>query len=268
MILSFSKFQGAGNDFILVDDRSNVFPCSPAKVVRTLCHRRFGIGADGLILLQSSAKADFRMRIFNSDGNEPSMCGNGIRCLLQFIRSLGFREDAYRIETMHSVLLCRFIGERISVAMGKPQVLHWGIKVPLCGGEETMYVVHTGVPHAVLFVEDLENAEVFKKGKEIRHHPAFAPEGVNVNFAKLGDSGNVLIRTYERGVEDETLACGTGAAASAVAAMELYALGCPIRVKTASGDEIEVNITESVSGGKEIEILGKATFVYEGQIEI
>jgi diaminopimelate epimerase len=268
MYFSFSKYQGAGNDFILVDDRAGSFPAQQVKFIEKLCNRRFGIGADGLILLQSSNCARFRMRIFNADGREVSMCGNGIRCLVQYIRSLGFKEDEFLIETMHATIPCSIHGDKVRVLLGKPHVLHWGVQIEEGNEQHEAFVVNTGVPHAVIFVEELEFYPVEEIGRRIRHHPLFAPNGVNVNFAKMVADGTLRMRTYERGVESETLACGTGAAAVALAAAQKWQLSNPIRVISSAKEYLEVCIQDALSGGKEIEMLGGAMFVFEGRIGV
>ena len=260
MVLSFAKYQGAGNDFIVIDDRIAFFPAHDGAIIRRLCHRQKGIGADGVILLQESDKADFRMRIFNADGGEPSMCGNGIRCLVHYIRGLGFKSSSFKIETMHSVLACQAFDEKVGVFMGAPHIMHWGIEVL----NMTAYVLDTGVPHAVIFVSDLDNLDVFNLGRAIRTHKLFAPNGVNVDFAAFpSHEGVVRVRTYERGVEAETLACGTGAAAVAYVAHVLFGLESLVPILTASGETLEIHREE-----KELLMIGPATPVFHGRIEI
>jgi len=264
--LSFLKYQGSGNDFILIDDRSNFFPLENRRVIQFLCSRNWGVGADGLILLQTSNLAHFRMRIFNSDGLEADLCGNGLRCLVLYLRDLGFKEEVLNIETERSVVSCCTQGENIHVKLPPPKVLYWGVRI----GEETSYevfVVNTGVPHAIVFVEDLEEFPVDVIGPWIRFHPHFSSEGVNVNFVKVGVDKSLRIRTYERGVEGETLACGTGAAAAALVAFQKEPMPPLIRVITKSGESLEFTIEES-SEGKQIEMQGKASFVFEGRIEV
>ncbi len=263
MKLSFFKYQGSGNDFILIDDRSCFFPAEDEKMIRFLCSRNFGIGADGLILLQASTLADFRMRIFNSDGLEADFCGNGLRCLVLYLKDLGFQEDTFRIETQQSIAACFIQGNKITAQLPHPKVLHWGITVE----DHEAYVVNTGVPHAVLFVEDLEEVPVASIAPTIRFHPHFGPEGVNVNFVKVGADGTLRMRTYERGIEGETLACGSGAAAAALVVSQKENLSLPIRVMTKSGDTLEFSIKE-LPEGKKIEMQGSACFVFEGRIEI
>ena len=255
MRFPFSKYHGAGNDFILIDDRIPFFPAADCERIRKLCDRRLGIGADGLILLQSSQKADFRMRLFNADGGEPGMSGNGIRCLVSFIHSLGIERDLYRIETGQAVRVCQILDGKVAVSMGPVHVLHRGLKLALQHEVVSMEVLHTGVPHAVVFVDDLDAVDVASKGKEIRHHPHFQPEGVNVNFAMRGAEGHLRMRTYERGVEAETLACGTGAVAVA------SATNAPGYILPASGEMLEVRID-----GENTQLIGPAQLVFTGEI--
>jgi diaminopimelate epimerase len=262
----FSKYQGSGNDFIVIDDRSASFPLHNQQLIRFLCARNWGIGADGLILLQTSSIADYRMRIFNPDGLEADLCGNGLRCLILYLKDLGFKEEEFRIETQKATLSCGMLGTIIRTQLPIPRVLHWGIAL----GEEVSYevfVVDIGVPHAVIFVEDLEEYPVEILGKWIRLHPRFAPDGVNVNFVKVASDGSLRIRTYERGIEGETLSCGTGAAAAALVSFQKKVQSSPLRVMTKSGECLEFSIEESLEG-KRIEMQGKAAFVFEGRIDM
>ena len=263
MKLFFSKYQGSGNDFILIDDRSSFFPIQDEKMIRFLCSRHFGVGADGLILLQTSTLAHFRMRIFNSDGKEADFCGNGIRCLILYLKNLGFQEEAFLIETQQATLPCSIQGNTVTAQLPHPKVLHWGVTV----GEQEAFVVHTGVPHAVIFVEDLDEVPVSTLAPRVRFHPHFGPDGVNVNFVKVGSDGTLRMRTYERGIEGETLACGSGAAAAALVASQRESLSSPIRVMTKSGETLEFSVRELLEG-KKIEMQGNASLVFEGCIEV
>jgi diaminopimelate epimerase len=265
MLLSFSKYQGAGNDFIIIDDRFCQFPVDDRELIQRLCFRNLGIGADGLILLQHSSCAEFRMRIFNADGKEASMCGNGLRCLVKYLKDLGFKAEKFRIETEAKVLECSYHGGKVSVNFPSPKVLHWGISLQEGGISEEIFVVDTGVPHAVIFVEDLEGCLVEKRGRELRLHPKFSPHGVNVNFVKVTSDGTARIRTYERGVEGETLACGTGAAAVAFVLFEKAGQGGSIRVMPKSGESLEFLAENPLKG---IEMRGNAEFVFEGGVQI
>jgi diaminopimelate epimerase len=256
MQFNFFKFEGAGNDFILLDDRLCSFPADQELLIQSLCHRQKGIGADGLILLQESNSADFRMRIFNSaNGKEAAMCGNGLRCLIAFLCKLGMPEKEYRIETLAGILSAGFKNEQIFFSYPRPKIIRKSLQ------NVSLLLLDVGVPHAVLFVDQVEEMDVTKIGREISLHSYFsASNGVNVNFAQLEAPNRVLARTYERGVEAETLACGTGAAAIALAAHEEYGLSNKIKIIPKSQEEIEVEISDL------LEVAGPATFVYEGTI--
>jgi diaminopimelate epimerase len=268
MFLSFSKYQGAGNDFIIIDDRAGIFPIDNASFISKLCHRRFGVGADGLLLFQTSTYANYRARIFNSDGKEVGMCGNGMRCFVHYLHSLGFKEDTFLIETMHDSISGSIRGDKISIKLERPQVLHWGMHLEEEGHLWEAYVVHMGVPHAVIFTEDLDGLDVDRLGRKIRHHPSFAPEGVNVNFAKMGADGSVKVRTYERGVEGETLSCGTGAAAVALTAVQKWNVPSPVRISPLSKHCLEVYVGQTKLGEKELELVGGAECVFEGKFAV
>lgn len=245
MKLSFSKYHGAGNDFILIDDRALFFPDKNDQLIRKLCERRYGIGADGLILVQKSTCADLKMRIFNADGHETEMCGNGLRCLIHFTQSIG----TTRVETMHSVLTCSFDGENITVDM------------PLSSFQEledAQYLLNTGVPHLILFTSDLKTLDVKNKGRELRNlHNA------NVNFIQISEDQTVHIRTYERGVEDETHACGTAAAAAALVAAKKHGLPNPLKIMPLSREPLHATVHPS-----HIQISAPAHFIFRGVMDI
>ncbi|MEI6531509.1 MAG: diaminopimelate epimerase [Chlamydiota bacterium] len=250
----FSKYQGAGNDFIVLDNRKNIFTVDRAEI-KKLCHRRLGIGADGIIWLTDSKTADFGMRIFNADGSEAEMCGNGVRCLAAFLRrSCISTKEKFSLETMQRQLTVTFQGSIIEVEMGAPTHI---------ARHTDLTVLNTGVPHAVIFNEKIEALEISRLGPEIRYHARFAPQGVNVNFVeKIGPSA-LAIRTYERGVEAETLACGTGCTAAAIAAHLVLEMPSPITVKTASDELLTISFTPDF---QDVKMAGNATFVFEGHL--
>ena len=262
MHFSFAKYHGLGNDFILIDDRNEGFPAEDAPLIVKLCRRRTGVGADGLILLQDSFKADYTMRIFNSDGKETEMWGNGLRWFMAYLGDLGLSLTKNRILVGGKSYTCAFQGELISVLMGKAEDVSWNIKVPLQGQEVMVHYLNTGVPHVVVFVDDVDQIDVEQVGKEIRWHPIFQPKGVNASFASEMASGGFKMRTYERGVEGETNACGTGAAAVAHAASKMLGKSSPITLWTC----LQEKLTMSLSDDGELEMLGGATYVYRGHI--
>ncbi|MBS0648634.1 MAG: diaminopimelate epimerase [Verrucomicrobia bacterium] len=256
MQFSFAKYQGAGNDFILIDDEKMRFPLEDASYISRLCHRRFGIGADGVVLLQSSEKADFRMRIFNADGKEAAQCGNGLRCLVDFIHQKGHRAQHFLIETQKRIIPCSWDSGLITIDFGPAEWLLEDFSLD----DFSLHLINTGVPHLVAFVDQLNMSDFKSMGAKLRHHAAFSPEGANVNFAQLqGDK--IYVRTYERGVEDETLACGTGAAAVAIAALKKYSLKNPVCIVPASKEELLVEATEET-----IRLKGPATCVFYGYV--
>lgn len=258
MQLNFSKFEGAGNDFILLDDRPYSFPVKHKRLIQSLCHRQKGIGADGLILLQESRNADFRMRIFNStNGKEAAMCGNGLRCLIAFLCKLGLNQEKYQIETLAGILSAGFKNKQIFFSYPRPNMIRTRIE------NFPLLLANVGVPHAVLFVDQLQEIDITSIGRKIGSHSHFSgSNGVNVNFAQLNPPDTVFTRTYERGVEAETFACGTGAAAVALAAHEEFGLEQKLKIIPKSQETIEVEISE------QLEVIGPATFVYEGNINI
>lgn len=262
MSLVFSKYHGGGNDFIIIDDRSLAFACSDMSLISSLCSRRFGIGADGLILLQPSNLADFRFRIFNADGSEAALCGNGLCCFIAYLRDLGFVKPIFHIETEKEILQCSFEGDRVSVKLPAPKILHW--ELYLEEEQDRFFILDTGVPHAVCLVEELKEYPVDVVGRRIRFHPAFASiGGVNVNFVKVEGDDTIRIRTYEKGVEGETYSCGTGAAAAAIVANQLGLKTSPIRVIPRSGESFEFFL-EDTTVEKEVTMLACTSFVFTG----
>jgi diaminopimelate epimerase len=264
----FSKYVGSGNDFILIDNRDLSFNTTDHVQISKLCHRQWGIGADGIILLENSHIADYKMRIFNADGYEAEMCGNGIRCFFKFINSFLGSKTAYAIETFESVVFVEkdLRTEEIKVAMQEPFDLCWNKDLEI--GSETLKVHHlnTGVPHTVIFTSEILDDDIHIKAPKIRYHQDF-PKGTNVNFATISGNSTVTVRTYERGVEGETLSCGTGATAVALAAAYIHNLKLPIKVNTKSGVELEINCTLNQSIIKDVTMKGPAVLVYTGNFK-
>lgn len=202
------------------------------------------------------------MRIFNADGSEAEMCGNGIRCLAKFIEELGLHALAFTVQSQHRIHRIALSQEGVSVEMGAPEDIQWDIKVPLPIGALNVHRLNTGVPHVVEFVEDLEAVDLSARGSFVRHHPLFSPQGTNYNAAKLM-GGFVSMRTFERGVEAETLACGTGATAVALAAAQVYGLKSPVHVHTSAGDVLKVHFDGTSQLPIGIWLSGSAHKVYE-----
>lgn len=257
--IPFSKYQGAGNDFILVDQRERQYlKVSDKATIARLCHRRFGIGADGLILLQSHPDYDFEMAYFNADGGQGSLCGNGGRCIVAFARQLGLIESR-----------CRFLAaDGPHEAYIRPN--GW-VDLKMNDIEEVekgagFYFLNTGSPHYVEFVGNLDQVDVCRRGREIRYSERFREEGTNVNFVGA-TPGGIAVATYERGVEDETLSCGTGATASAIAHFLAQPgqgpQAVPIQTK---GGELEVRFTPQPRGFTDVWLCGPAVRVFEGMV--
>ena len=246
------KLHGNGNDFVLVDEfEKEIIPENEKpKFVKAMCDRRFGVGADGALFVQPSAVADARFRYFNSDGSEAEMCGNGIRCFSRYLVEEGYAKPGIiRVETLVGVLEL-FVNEQfmVRVNMGKVKTSaeeipakreFWGGKLEVKGKSFSLYAVNSGVPHVVIFMDEneLESFDIIPIAREIRYSDLF-PEGTNVNFASVVGANELKIRTYERGVEDETLSCGTGSVASAYVAVKEGLVSEPVRVHTRGGDLI------------------------------
>ena len=269
MVLDFTKMNGAGNDFVLIDNRARKVSLSIDQVVR-LCDRHRGVGADGLLLLVPSAtgKADWAWVFYNSDGSTGEMCGNGARCFARFVQRLTSVKGGLTFETEAGVITASFHGDRVTVSLTRPGELRLNQQVPLAGGAQTIHSLNTGVPHAVLFVPDADKAMVLQLGKEIRRHQQFAPKGTNVNFVQLVGPNHIRVRTFERGVEGETLACGTGVTASALIATRLHGFSSPVKVQVQGGDQLEVSFKEDHGAFAHVQLTGPAEFVFEGRIEI
>ena len=269
MHLDFVKMSGAGNDFIVADNRDGLLDLTREQVAK-LCHRQFGIGADGLMLLVpcASGKAEWAWQFWNSDGSDAEMCGNGARCFGRYIQKLTGAADKTTFETAAGVITATFHGERVTVGLTAPHGLHLGEKVATSAGELTVHSLNTGVPHAVVFVPDADKAMVQSLGHELRFHPHFKPRGTNVNFAEVKGPDFIRVRTYERGVEGETLACGTGVTASALVSSRVHGFRSPVRVQVQGGDELRVGFVERDGVFSDVELNGPATFVFEGRVTI
>ncbi len=259
-MLGFSKLQGTGNDFIIIDNMDGKFEdfigaTDLPLAVKLLCRRRLGVGADGLILVEPSKIADFKWQFFNSDGSTANMCGNGARCVARFAFKKGITRPEMRFETNVGIVKAVVDGSIVKVSLPKPRILNENLNIEGIDGT----LVDAGVPHFVVFVDDLEGINVNGIGRKIRISRILMPEGANVDFVKL-ESNGISIRTYERGVESETLACGTGSVASALVASRKFDLKSPIKVSVKSGESLTVFIDDSVF------LEGPTTWVYEGYI--
>jgi diaminopimelate epimerase len=255
MTYQFYKYQGTGNDFVMIDNRTSLFPKENKALIAEMCHRRFGIGADGLILLENAAGYDFRMTYFNADGGEGSMCGNGGRCTVAFAKFLKIFEQRTRFTAIDGAHEASLEEDWIHLKM-----------IPVKGIETQpeYYFLNTGSPHTVTFVDNLTSFPVVSAGREIRYSSRFAEAGTNVNFAEIINENDLFVRTYERGVEDETYSCGTGVTACALAAADYFKLISPIKIKTLGGSlQVSFN-AEGAQSFQEIYLAGPAVQVFEG----
>jgi diaminopimelate epimerase len=267
-MLRFTKMNGAGNDFILFDNRSGDIDLDRNQIER-LCDRHRGIGADGILLLEKPTNhADFRMRYFNADGGEAEMCGNGARCFAQFANKVGGQKPKISFETPAGVISADLKGGLVTLRMTEPTDLRLNVDLPMTAEKKTVYFINSGVPHVVIPVTKLEEADVRREGAAIRYHKMFSPNGTNVNFIEKRGPNKIAIRTYERGVEDETLACGTGIVASALIFAAREKSSSPITVLARGGDELQVGFEKVEGRFRNVTLTGPAEFVFEGEIEI
>lgn len=256
MIIPFYKYQGTGNDFVMIDNRSAIFDANDSVLVAKICHRRFGIGGDGFILLENEKGYDFKMVYFNADGKQGSMCGNGGRCIVQFAHDLGVIENKTKfiaVDGPHDAFIENGL---VHLKM---------IDVNQIENNGDSFFMNTGSPHYVKSVTNIDQYPVFEEGKKIRYSDHFKPGGTNVNFTEFKD--NVLhVRTYERGVEDETYSCGTGVTASAIAA-SFIGIKSPIKIQTLGG-ELGVSFAKTGTAFHEIYLIGPALKVFKGELTL
>ncbi|MDP8217798.1 MAG: diaminopimelate epimerase [Candidatus Theseobacter exili] len=266
--IEFEKMTGAGNDFIIIDNRKGQFPDNPV-LVESLCRRKVSVGADGVILLEKSEEADFAMRIFNADGSEAEMCGNGARCIARFAFNRKIAGASMRFMTGAGIVSAQVSAGEVVLDMGFSGLPELDVQIDVNGTSLQVYYLVMGVPHTILFVDNIETIDVEKYGQAIRNHDRFHPAGTNVDFVKIEGENRISVRTYERGVEAETLACGTGVSASAILASMVGNVKKPVKAVTKSGDILVVDFKSGDAGEAENVVLtGPAVSVYEGKIEI
>jgi len=261
--INFWKLQGSGNDFVLVDARKGKIG-DYKKMALNFCCRKFGIGADGLLVIESSKTSDFKMRIFNSDASEAEMCGNGARCA-----GLWCGKKYARFDTLAGTIETKLlIGGAVKTRFTDPLGIKLDIPVNVFGRVIKVSSINTGVPHAVVFVDSLDEIDVKEVGREIRFHEVFSPAGTNVNFVEVTDKNFIRLRTYERGVEDETLACGTGSVASALIFGLKNDLSGKIKVKNKSGEVTTVYFSRENDKFYDVWLEGKAFLTFTGKVEV
>lgn len=265
--IPFVKMSGTGNDFIIIDHRKPKIALEGMQeFARRVCRRKFSVGADGLFLLEPSEVADFKWRFFNSDGSIAEMCGNGARCVARFAYMHGIASARMQFETLAGIIEASVFDIYVSVRMTPPQNLLLDQKLSVEGREFQYHSVDTGVPHVVVFVDDVDRTDVVTLGRAIRFHKRFHPAGTNVNFAGQR-GGGFKVRTYERGVEDETMACGTGAVASALISALHFSASAPVEITTSGEDTL--TILFDITDGTEIKnvfLKGPTRVVYKGEL--
>lgn len=259
----FFKMTASGNDFIIIDNREKLIDRSfpdLSSFVRKLCRRNFSVGADGVILVERSDRAFFKWRFFNSDGSEAEMCGNGGRCVARFAYEMGIAPETMTFEIQTGIIRAEVKGMRVKIQLHDPHSLCLDKRIRIDDEEVIINSVNTGVPHVVMIYEKIEDAPVEELGRKIRFHSTFSPSGTNVNFVKILKDDEIMVRTYERGVEGETYACGTGVVASAVVLKEKGLVKTPVNALTKGGESLRVYI----GGGVFLE--GEVRFVFEGKL--
>ncbi|GIZ08798.1 diaminopimelate epimerase [Flavobacterium sp. UMI-01] len=260
MLLHFYKYQGTGNDFVMIDNRNETFPKEDTQLIAHLCDRRFGIGGDGLILLENDAETDFKMVYYNSDGNQSTMCGNGGRCLVAFAKQMKVIENKATFNAIDGLHHASISPDGIvSLQM---------IDVNEINLTETYSFLNTGSPHHVQLVEDLVSYNVKEKGAALRYGDLYGKAGSNINFVKKIDDTTFALRTYERGVEDETLACGTGATAVAIAMNATGQTNATAININVEGGKLAVSFDKNDNHYTNVFLIGPATFVFSGEITI
>ncbi len=269
MRIDFAKMEGAGNDFILVDDREGRIPAGKRRdLALGYCRRAFGIGADGMIFIERDPELDFAWDFYNSDGSSAEMCGNGARCAARFANRIGAAGEIMAFRTLAGPIRAELTPRGAKVRLTDVTLPAGDETIEVDGRPIRLWFLNTGVPHAVARVEDLEKTEVKRLGSAIRHHPRFGPSGTNVNFISLRSGDRLAIRTYERGVEDETLACGTGSVAASVAAGMFLGKKSPVTVETRGGGELAVHFAAAGGMATGVHLEGGARLVFEGNFSV
>jgi diaminopimelate epimerase len=278
--ITFYKMVAAGNDFVVMDNRKG-WVSDPVRLTREIAPRQTGVGADGVLLLEiphprpsplrgegKGEGVDYRLRIFNSNGSEAEACGNGFRCVALLANGLLGLPEKQRFETLSGVVEAEVRGNRVRVRLADPADFRNHEEIEVSGRELHYSFIRVGVPHVVIFVEGLSQMPVFEIGKEIRFHPRFEPAGTNVNFVEVTGSQSIGVRTYERGVEEETLACGTGATASAIVSGKVGHARPPVQVKTQGGEILTVDFTQKGNEIRQVYLEGEAKLVFEGKWKV
>ncbi len=265
--IPFYKMSGSGNDFILIDNRNGIIDEKGLPdLITGVCRRKMSVGSDGFILIENSDTVDFKWRFFNSDGSVAEMCGNGARCAARFAHINGITGPEMTFETIAGAINARVDNSRVRINLPDPSDLQIDFPLEIDNTSLTMSSINTGVPHVVVMVDEIEKVNVDRLGKTIRFHHRFEPAGTNVNFICSQNEKSIKVRTYERGVEGETLACGTGAVASALIAALKYGKKSPVKVWTRSGAPLNIYFRKTDGNFNDIHLEGDARIIYKGEI--
>lgn len=266
--LPFHKMSGAGNDFVVLDNRQGQVRGDLGRFAAAVCDRKRGVGADGVLLVEPSGRKHFRMRYFNADGSEADMCGNGGRCIARFAHLMGAAPTAMEFENLAGDFRATVLADgQVDLQMTLPHSMRLGLDLPIEGAVLKGHFLNTGVPHVVVPVDDVEAVDVAGWGRQLRHHTAFAPKGANANFVQVTGPASLKVRTYERGVEDETLACGTGSVAAAILMARLGAVRAPVAVATRGGDVLTIGFRLDGDQASEVFLKGQAEVTFQGTLD-
>ena len=262
----FTKMAGAGNDFIMVNNVKNPVHLDWAAFAIRSCALKTGIGADGVIVLGEDTDTDFTLRIFNADGSEAEMCGNGARCAAFFAHQQGIAKTPMRFKTLAGIIGAKIDGEDVAIEMTEPFGLETDIAIDVFDKHLIAHFINTGVPHAIIFSDAIDNEPVADLGRAIRFHSRFSPAGTNADFVQVLDHNRIRVRTYERGVEDETLACGTGAVASAIISEHLGKVASATVFVTMKGGELKIDFAKQGNQYLEVWLMGPVDTVFTGEV--
>jgi diaminopimelate epimerase len=265
--IPFFKMNGCGNDFVLIDNRKDRLDADPAEFTRRICRRKISVGADGLIIIEASDHYDFQWQFYNADGSRAEMCGNGARCAARFAHQMGIAGEEMVFLTDAGPIEAEILKERVKIKMTAPSDCRLEYDLALSSGQRRVSSINTGVPHVVMEMEGLAEADVVTPGREIRHHQHYAPAGTNANFIELAEKGKLHVRTYERGVEDETLACGTGCVAAALVTASRVLWPSPVHVTTRSGGILTIHFKKDGHRFRDVYLEGDARIVCSGDIQ-
>jgi len=266
-MIDFFKMSGSGNDFILIDNRQgSLVVGNVVEFVKSVCERKVSVGADGLIIIEPSDRVDFRWRFFNADGSEVEMCGNGGRCAARFAYLMGIAGEKMSFETGAGIIDAEVRGDVVKLRLTDPQNLVMDDKIQIKNQTLFVHSINTGVPHVVHFVRDPDGFDVFNTGRAIRYHEHYQPAGTNANFITVLDGRTIRVRTYERGVEDETLACGTGSVASALIAAQKGLVESPVDVRVQGGELLRIYFEKTETGFTKVYLEGTVKMVYQGKL--